>query len=791
LTGAQRLDAARSDFCLLFPFSTCWVLYMSEMTPEARRGGSWAIPLLFGVALFVGAALLFCVQPMIVKMILPKFGGAPAVWNTCMVFFQVALLAGYVYAHATVEWLGVRRQAVLHLGVVALPWLVLPVGIARDYAPGDTGPIVSLLALLSLTVGLPFFVVSTSAPLLQSWFAACGHRAARDPYFLYAASNAGSMFGLLAYPFVLEPRWSLSQQSKLWAAGFALLAMLFAACTVAVWRLRESLSADASKSTRLPEAVAGDRPAIGIWTRLHWVALAFAPSSLMLGVTTFLTTDVAPVPMLWVVPLALYLLSFILVFSRLPGWVHRLVTWLLPVFVVWQTFLADSETSHTLKSLAPAHLATFFVAAMVCHGELARRRPAPARLTEFYLWVSLGGTLGGLFNALVAPLVFAQLIEYPLAMVCACALAPLLRGGRTWLAKLLDDNRADWRRIVALDFVTALVVGLVAATVYFYWPPEVNHTLRIVSVLALCVVWVERPLRFGLSIGAVVAAMTTFHDLTSHVQYRERSFYGVLMVSQRSYPQLNFLVHGPALHGAQIRNEDPNVRNQPLIYYHRAGPMGQLLQVLNEKLAGRPWAIVGLGVGSMAAYGRTGQELTFFEIDPAVERVARDARYFTFVRDCPARMRMVLGDARIELARQADAQFALIVVDAFSGDAVPAHLLTEEALLLYRRKLAPGGAIAFHISNRYLRLAAVLGNLAKSAGWVGLDQDDVAVPVQPQGRLGWMASHWVVMAQDPSDLGPLTHDRRWKALEPDPRVSVWTDDFYNLMEVFEWPSAAP
>ncbi|HVC93051.1 MAG TPA: fused MFS/spermidine synthase [Pirellulales bacterium] len=761
----------------------------SALTSRRRQRSSVAKPVLFGVTLFVGAALLFCVQPMIAKLVLPKFGGAPAVWNTCMVFFQAALLAGYVYAHATTQWMGVRRQAILHLGLLVLPWLVLPIAIASDYAPtGDVEPILPLLALLAVTAGLPFFVVSTSAPLLQTWFAASGHRAAHDPYFLYAASNAGSMLGLVSYPLVIEPRLTLAQQSKLWSAGFALLAVLTAACALAMWRRRAPLLSEPPPAARAEGVAIGKSPGVSHWTRLRWVALAFAPSSLMLGVTTFLTTDVAPVPMLWVVPLALYLLSFILVFSRLPGWVHKWMIWLLPAVVVWQTYLTDSETSRTLESLAPAHLATFFVAAMVCHGELARLRPAPDKLTEFYLWMSLGGVLGGLFNALVAPLVFTRLIEYPLALVCACALSPPLRGGRVWWAKLLDDDRAESTRVRRWDLLVPLVVGLSAAVVFFNWPSDVDRRLRTVTVLALCMAWVERPVCFGLCIGAVICAMTSFDDLTRHVQHAERSFFGELKVTQNIEPPFNFLIHGQVLHGAQLRDEDPKVRDQPLFYYHRAGPLGQLFDALKERLAGRKLAIVGLGVGSLAAYGQTGQELTFYEIDPAVERIARDDRYFTFLRDCAANVNVVFGDARLALAREPDNRFALIVIDAFSGDAVPTHLLTREALALYRDKLAPGGVIAFHISNSYLRLGPVLRNLADATGLVGLEQDEAHLSRESGGKnVGRTASNWIVIAADRKDFGQLRSDGRWRPLAPDDRVSLWTDDFSNMLEVFEWP----
>jgi len=752
---------------------------------------SVAKPVLFGLTLFVGAALLFCVQPMIAKLVLPKFGGAPAVWNTCMVFFQAALLAGYIYAHTTTQWLGIRRQAVLHLGLLALPWLVLPIAVAGDYAPpNDAEPILPLLALLVVTAGLPFFVVSTGAPLVQKWFAGSGHHSARDPYFLYAASNAGSLLGLLSYPLLIEPRLSLAEQSVLWAAGYALLVVLTAACAAALWRSQEPLAAEPPPTPvrRGKRRATWQAPVVGPWTRLRWVALAFTPSSLMLGVTTFLTTDVAPVPMLWVVPLALYLLSFILVFARLPGMVHRLMIWALPAAVVWQTYLADSGSLRTLESLAPAHLATFFVAAMVCHGELARSRPAPEKLTEFYLWMSLGGVLGGLFNALVAPMVFTRLIEYPLAMVCACALSPPPGGGGLWFAKFMPGERSPGRWLHVGDFVVAILVGLIAGLVYFYWPSDGDRKLRAALTVSLCLPWIARPICFGLSIGAVAFVMTWFYDEISHVEYRERSFYGALKVTRDIEPPVNYLSHGHIRHGAQFRDDDATVRDQPLIYYHRTGPIGQVFAALDERLAGRRLAMVGLGIGSLAAYGQQGQELTFYEIDPAVERIARDDRYFTFLRDSSAKVNVVLGDARLALAREPDDRFALIVIDAFSGDAVPVHLLTREALALYRGKLARGGVIAFHISNGYLRLGPVLGNLADAMGLVGLEQNDAFLSPESSAKaVGKTASHWVVIAEDRKNFGRLSSDGRWRPLAPDGRVSLWTDDFSNLLEVFAWP----
>ncbi|HEV3006009.1 MAG TPA: fused MFS/spermidine synthase, partial [Pirellulales bacterium] len=353
-------------------------------------------------------------------------------------------------------------------------------------------------------------------------------------------------------------------------------------------------------------------------------------------------------------------------------------------------------------------------------------------------------------------------------------------------AKWLGGRLANLPRFHAIDLEVPLLVGLAAGLIYFRWLGG-DPKLKAALAVALCAVWVGRPICFALCISAVIGAMTWFYEETSRVEYRLRSFYGVLKVTQDEDPPINYLSHGHIRHGAQFRDENPKVHDQPLIYYHRLGPIGQAFAALDDRLKGCKLAMVGLGVGSLAAYGQSGQQLTFFEIDPDVERIARDERYFTFLRDCPAEVRVVLGDARIKLA-ETDATYAMIVVDAFSGDAVPVHLLTREALELYRSKLAPGGVIAFHISNSYLRLAPVLGNLADAAGLVALAQNDAFFsPASDPDTLGKSPSHWVLIAADAADFGPLARDRRWRRLARDRRVALWTDDFSNLLEVFEWP----
>lgn len=742
--------------------------------------------ILFSITLFVAAALLFAVEPLVGKLLLPKFGGAPAVWNTCLVFFQASLLAGYGYAHLISRGLPRRVQLALHLLVVAAAWLALPIATSpRWLPPGGASPTPWLLAMLAASAGLPFFALSATAPLLQTWFAGTGHRQAHDPYFLYAASNAGSMIGLLAYPTLIEPNLPLTSQGRAWAIGYALLCALIAACAAVFCRSPSpALPLFAAAASRSPV----ERQAPGAWTRARWLALAFVPSSLLLAVTAHLSSDVSPVPLMWVAPLTLYLLSFILVFARLPGWVHRLMTLALPVVVLAQAYFVFTEEAgvqYPMAWLALLHLAVFFVAAMVCHGELARTRPPPAHLTEFYFWMSLGGVLGGLFNALLAPLLFHSMFEYPLGLALACMLAPplcarpLLSAWRPF-RRLAQTTRP--RHTIGLDLAAPVVIGLAAATIFFRWSSEdrqpEDSRWPALAVIALCALASPRPVRFGLSVAAVFWTVAWYDDVVTHLVARERGFYGVLQVRTDTDEEFYYLDHGHIRHGQQRRSEDSVMRDVPLIYYHPDGPIGQVFQAWPGRNDRQPVAVVGLGVGSLAAYGEPGQPFTFFEIDPAVEQIARNANFFTYLADSRADCRVVLGDARLSLAREPDGRYGLIVVDAFSGDAIPVHLLTREALELYLRKLAADGIAAFHISNQFLDLAPVLGNLAKDLRLFGLDQlQGVAREELAKGKSD---SHWVVIARRRKDLQWLAGDDRWQPLAARPGLPLWTDDYTSL-----------
>lgn len=730
---------------------------------------------LFSATLFFSATLLFLVEPMVGKMILPLLGGTPAVWNTCMVFYQAVLLLGYAYAHFSTRWLGLRRQSWLHLALMALPLAVLPIGIsdaAVASLPGEGNPILWLLRLLISTVGLPLLAVSTTAPLLQKWFSQTSHRQAHDAYFLYAASNAGSMAGLFGYLVLVEPNLRLAAQNRWWAAGYAALLAMTAACAWMLWRSPTG----EIPSSQLPTPNSHLSTSISHFRRARWVLLAFVPSSLMLGVTTYLTTDVAPFPLFWVLPLALYLGTFILVFARravyAPAWMGRVLC--LPALVLMVSFII--EATHPPAVFVALHLLMFVAAALICHSELAKDRPASSHLTEFYLWMSVGGVLGGMFNALLAPLVFNRVLEYPLVMLVACALAPRAGEQRGF-------NRWDLLWPAALGLLTlALVLAVQAAGA----EPGRASTLAIFAVPALLTYrFVLRPIRFSLCLAAILAASAAYIGAHGRVLLVERNFFGVVRVTQDVNGRFHQLVHGGTLHGRQ--RLDPAHGGEPLAFYHRTGPAGDVFRLFDTVAGSVPprVGLIGLGVGALATYAKPGQGWEFYEIDPAVERIACDPQFFTFMSRCAAsKLRVVLGDARLKLRDAPDGHYGMLVLDAFSSDSIPVHLLTREALQLYLSKLAEGGLMLFHVSNRRLELMPVVAGLATDAGLVGFDRGDFDISAQ-EHHDGKEVSEWIVLSRRAGLLGPLARDSRWRRL---PAVSgvLWTDDFSNLLTVLRW-----
>jgi hypothetical protein len=694
------------------------------------------------------------------KLLLPFVGATPAAWTTCLLFFQVALLAGYAYAH------GVRLPPLVHVGLVALAILALPVGIRAGSAPppGDD-PTLWILGRLAVGVGAPFLVLAATAPLLQRWYPG-------EPYPLYAASNAGSFVALLAYPLVIEPRLALAEQTRWFGAGYLAFVAAILVCAAASWK-RPPVEASAAVPTS---------------TWLRWLALAFVPSSLMIGATTYVSTDLAAIPLLWIVPLALYLASFVIVFARPGQPPPRVVSTGFVVLLLPLYFLVLSPVSSG-PGLLFAHMALLFLAALLFHGELVRLAPPRAQLTRFYLALALGGALGGLWNTL-APWIFTGITEYPLTMVLGLALLPRrpprrLAGERQrellrsvgidpdGVAGLERDAAVDaaWQRQLDVVVPLATTVGALAAG---YFLVDAGGAARAATALGLPIVLcaaasLGRPHRLALGLCGVLLAASLGAGQSDLVRFRDRSFFGTLRVEDQR--GVRSLVHGTIIHGQQ--SLDPGLRREPIAYYHRSGPIGAVFADVDARWPAARVAVLGLGTGALAAYGRSGDAFDFFEIDAAVERVARDPRLFTWLADTPATVRVVLGDARLTLART-DATYELIMADAFSSHAIPMHLVTREALAMYVSRLAPGGLVVFHISSPYLRLDGPLGALARESGMVGVIRRD-----EERGNPLKVPSTWVVVARTGEDLAGLSRDPRWQPLPPVGRA--WTDDFSDLL----------
>lgn len=728
-----------------------------------RHARSDSLIAIFSLAALASAFLLFWVEPLFARMVLPLLGGAPAVWNTCLMFFQALLLLGYLYAHASARYLSTRRQIVLHLTLLAFCLIALPVGIPDGWVPPGSGNVVPwLLLALTASVGAPFLVLSATAPLLQRWLAEMD-QPIENPYVLYAASNAGSFIGLLAFPILLEPNLRLGQQSQLWTFVYV-IAVVFIGASGAI-ALRRSTGVFRESS------VSGvDDSPIAPWARARWVALAFVPSSLLLGITTFLSTDVAATPLLWVIPLSIYLLTFVIVFARSgrkvsapAAVIHALLITALILAFFWQSSLG-------FRRGYALHLTTFAFTALVLHGELAASRPSTRHLTEFYLWISLGGALGGAFTALVVPLIFKSTRDYTLMLVLACFLRP------TFLKKLQGQH-----------IITALVPAIL---LFVIAKPDLDS----IHVAGISMMWVAsiaagviafylsgNAFRFGTAIAAIAVA-GIFLQHSRETIFSDRSFFGIYRVT-RNYGPTHILYHGSTIHGAEFL--DSARRLTPITYYHPNGPVGAVFKKLQTNEPGRNVGIVGLGTGSILCYSKPGEHWTFFEIDPHVAAIARNRALFSFMSSCAVRPDVVFGDARLTLAREPAGKYSMLVLDAFSSDAIPVHLLTREAFNLYRRALDDRGLLLVHISNRRLELEPVVGALAVDAGLYAMLMDyDVAESKQASDYD--YGSTWVVLAKRAGDLSPLSGDWRWRTVRAAPRQKLWTDDYSNLLSVIKW-----
>ena len=736
------------------------------------------------LAMFVSATLLFLVEPMLAKMVLPMLGGSPAVWNTCLVFFQAVLLAGYLYAYAVTKWLGRRGQIVAHILLALTAFAVLPLHIPAGWTPPtESNPVFWVLGMLAVTVGLPFFILSGSTPLLQRWFAQSQHSAAKDPYFLYAASNVGSMVGLLGYPFLLEPALRLGTQSRLWMFGYMAYIALIVTCGALIWRTR-SVQVVADEVIAAPSH---EDTAASWRQRFRWIILAFVPSSAMMGVTTALTTNVPAIPLFWVLPLALYLLSFVLVFAKRPPISHSWVLRRLPLLLLFSLITFVSSVHLPLPILFTIYLTTLLAIAMECHGELALGRPQVSQLTEFYLWISVGGVLGGIFNSLLAPLIFPTVLEFPLILILAA-----------WLRPAIDQKPEDSvtaKKSKRKDLLYPLALGVCTAAFILGLPHLARLPLDflgplVITIVGALVVWClgfgNRPVRFAAGLAALLIAGSLFTGRDGSLRLVKRNFFGVLRVTNSPNGRFRYLIHGGTVHGVQ--SLDATKSREPLAYYSTTGPAGDIVRAMQAKSDARGakanWAVVGLGAGALACYERPADSLAFYEINPAVKEIALDPRSFTFLAECAPSAKIVLGDARLELNNAPDGSFDLIVLDACSGDMIPMHLVTREALAMYLRKLAPGGMIAFHTSNLYLTLGPTIGALAKDAGLVASIRTATVMPQQVDD--GVFPSQWIVMARGPADLGGLAQNLQWQPIEVKPGARVWTDDYSDLLHIINW-----
>ena len=712
------------------------------MKISATAPSTGVIALYYAVTLALSAALIFVVEPFSGKLLLPGFGGVPAVWAGCVLFFQLAMLAGYGYAvvlaHPRIE----RYAPYVHAAVLlfALCWVPLDVALVKT-PPDGFSPVVGILYNLAMVLGVPVTVCSATSPLLQHWF---GFRS-RNPYLLYVASNIGSLGALLAYPIIIEPLIGLNAQAHYWSAFFVLLLLLIAAgLPLAVIARKSRTSALAPVSPVTTSSC------------LMWMVTSFIPSALMLAVTLHLTTNIAAFPLLWVLPLALYLLSFILAFA---GWPHtiRKLRRISSFVILVLSPLFFCEIRGSLLVTVALHLGMFFILALWAHRLLAESKPPPAALTSFYWWVSCGGALGGIFVSFIAPFCFSTVAEYPL--LCGAAL-------------FLGITRQE-RTLNFLSLVPAILFLVLSWLLALANADALLVVIYGVGAVA-CYFWVARPLQFATSFSLLLAVLLWRAEHTQHeVLFRARNFFGAKKVVVDAREGVKSLYHGTTVHGCQALEA-----NRPLAqcYYHPAGPLGEFMRARTSR--GRI-AVVGLGIGSMSCYAGSGDVMSFFEIDPLVATIAKEQ--FLPLQQCGSNVAVVVGDGRLLLQAEAQRSFNLIVIDAFSSDAIPAHLLTLEAMGLYLSRIGEQGSLLFHISNNYLDIAPLLGGLARYFGLTALQREDDPPEDAPAAERRF-PSHYLSIVRD-AELARALVATGWRVVDEPYQGRLWSDDFSEIRSV--------
>ena len=743
----------------------------SAATAQPSASRNRLVLVVYTAAIFVSALLLFSVQPLFTKMVLPRLGGSPAVWSVAMVFFQSLLLAGYAYAHFLMQVKNRTTVVAVHLVLLAIALLTLPLSIASSWGePPTSGYAFWLLGLFVVSIGLPFFALAANNPLLQAWFVRTGHPAGPDPYFLYASSNIGSFLALLSYPVLLEPMFTLRSQNLMWTGGYGLLVLLIATCGLLLLRSPTSVVAD-------PQGGDVSAPAPGWRLRARWIFLASVPSGLLIAVTAHISTDVAAAPLLWVLPLSLYLLTWVLVFQSRPLLPHKWMLMLQPLAIAGViTLLAFGGEQNLLLTLG-GHQLCFFIIAMACHGELARTRPAAKYLTGFYVALSFGGMVGGLFAGLIAPYAFSWVAEYPILLALAALCRPS-DGGERW---------PSWSRWY-WPVLAVLAVALIAPAWYAGKIPSwlLDHrvwTASAVGVLAAALALLLKANRLKIFATVVLAlVLISVYPADDGRVETVRSFFGVHKIVVMPGGQYHVLMHGTTIHGAQrFLNSDGTPvagRPEPISYYHRDGGIGQAIAAIRErKGAALRVAVIGVGSGTLACAAEPGETWKFFEIDQTMIDTARDPKYFSYIQNCAPDMKPVIGDARLTFAKEPDGVYDLIIVDAYSSDAIPIHLATQEAMQIYKDKLAPQGAVVMHVSNRHLELSSVVVGIADAnemQSWVysedsGRDNEYI------------FATTVVVSAREEADIGKLASSDEWTQTEPTENQRVWTDDYSNVL----------
>ncbi|MBU1107286.1 MAG: fused MFS/spermidine synthase [Candidatus Riflebacteria bacterium] len=749
---------------------------------------------IFTLGIFAGSFLLFLVQPMVGKILLPVMGGAPAVWTTCMLFFQMMLLAGYLYAEKTLRYLGCMRQSILHVLLMTGGCILLPLNVQLDSAEqAIINPTSWLMMRLIASVGFLFFMISANAPLLQRYYSQAGQNDSGDPYFLYSASNAGSLLALLAYPFLIEPFFTLTAQRNIWSALYFLQIIFVIFCSMT---LRHSENRISSQSLVAGNSL--DTDSSTTWRQsLFWVILGFIPCSAMLAVTTHFATDIASLPLLWVIPLSLYLISFIFAFARNSRW--RDIDWenyMFPV-VLLAMIIYQVKLVERIWLTIPIHLLAMFLICMYFHCRLAKSRPAVELLNSFYVWMSVGGIAGGIFNGIIAPAIFVTQAEYILTLFAAVIFASAIS------KKLAVSEFSFARKLSVFVLYVSAITALAFMDEYnmIRLTQEGGIFLALVGLLFVDAFYRAQRLAW-ISLLIILAIGPFVQQTDAPIVLTTRSFFGIMKVTRIGNhgkffdPDLRIeadkdlfylLQHGTTLHGIERRVESMRMKF-PLSYYSRESPVGTAMRA---GMIGRRFkniGVVGLGVGTLVWYGRDWQHFDFFEIDPVVIEIAENPKLFSYLEKSKASWQNFVGDARISLQKIADSKYDLLILDAYSSDAVPIHLLTVEAFRLYQKKTRPDGIMLFHVSNRYFNLTTVIKRICDELGLACLFASGIpshySVRYDKYDFSQIISSQWVAVAADPAQLEKLKRYHRWQKIASPKNFDLWTDDYANLFKVF-------